>query len=492
MWKLRYWVYSIAVCGPLAATATAQNIKWIQSYDNLSASNRGWDEAFHIHVLADESCVLTGLSTSGGDSSGTFAYFAKLDNSGNLLSNSFYGDADPLTTYAGYELHPIDNETGFIFAGRTNANGYDQILLMRLDENLSPVWSQTIGSFPYEQGAFAVQRLGTDRFVLAGFRCDTAGTASDLYVALTDDTGWVTHEYELDSGSVDVGRSVKVDHINGGLIATGYLRRSNDMYDMVLVKLDDNLNEEWVKVHGGSGGDFGEDLKVVSDGYVICGAATRIDSGLTKLEAWLVKTDFDGNVVWEHDSGLSEVYHRTYAQSVIQQPNGSYVLVGTSQNEVDPALTFLDMYVAAVDANGNLLWHREFGGNRADYGYWIQPVDASDPDDSGFVICGTSFTWVEQDIDTSDVFAMRIGHDYICGDVNGEDDGPDISDLTALVDFLFNGISVPYPERANVDGSRNADGTCVATQVDISDLTYFVDFLFEAGPRPMCPWCETP
>jgi hypothetical protein len=60
----------------------------------------------------------------------------------------------------------------------------------------------------------------------------------------------------------------------------------------------------------------------------------------------------------------------------------------------------------------------------------------------------------------------------VCGDVNNDGAGPDISDLTRLVSFLFTGgVPPPVLWQANVDYS--SDGT-----IDISDVTLLVNHLF--------------
>jgi hypothetical protein len=69
---------------------------------------------------------------------------------------------------------------------------------------------------------------------------------------------------------------------------------------------------------------------------------------------------------------------------------------------------------------------------------------------------------------------------YICGDVNGDTSGPDISDLTYLVNYLFlSGPPPPVIDAANVDG--NPAGP------DIGDITYLVNYLFATGPALQCP-----
>ncbi|MFZ5981100.1 MAG: M4 family metallopeptidase [Candidatus Zixiibacteriota bacterium] len=69
---------------------------------------------------------------------------------------------------------------------------------------------------------------------------------------------------------------------------------------------------------------------------------------------------------------------------------------------------------------------------------------------------------------------------YVCGDVNNNGSEPDISDITALITYLYLGGSAPeYPEAANVNGSP--DGS-----VDITDITYLIRFIYMGGAPLMC------
>jgi hypothetical protein len=87
---------------------------------------------------------------------------------------------------------------------------------------------------------------------------------------------------------------------------------------------------------------------------------------------------------------------------------------------------------------------------------------------------------VEAAVDAVTVTTFDCVAPYICGDVNGDGVGPDIGDLSHLVDYLFFFGAEPVDMRAaNVDG--DAGGV-----VDISDLTHMVSRLFEQGPEPVC------
>ena len=67
---------------------------------------------------------------------------------------------------------------------------------------------------------------------------------------------------------------------------------------------------------------------------------------------------------------------------------------------------------------------------------------------------------------------------FLCGDISGDDDGPNIIDLTYMVDYIFRGGAAPAPF---ISGDVNCDSNS-----NILDLTYMVDYIFRGGPFPCC------
>ncbi|MBI5265766.1 MAG: hypothetical protein HY851_00900 [candidate division Zixibacteria bacterium] len=66
----------------------------------------------------------------------------------------------------------------------------------------------------------------------------------------------------------------------------------------------------------------------------------------------------------------------------------------------------------------------------------------------------------------------------LAGDVNNDGSGPDIADLTAMIDFLFIGGTVPpVLSQSDVDGSKG---------IDISDVTALISYMFMGGPKLTC------
>ncbi|MEA2031347.1 MAG: hypothetical protein U9N55_07120, partial [candidate division Zixibacteria bacterium] len=79
------------------------------------------------------------------------------------------------------------------------------------------------------------------------------------------------------------------------------------------------------------------------------------------------------------------------------------------------------------------------------------------------------------------VLPVTLGvQSFICGDVNGNGEEPNVSDITYLVTYLFNG-GPPPPVLAAAD----CDGVG-GDEVNVSDVTYLVTYLFNGGPPPIC------
>ncbi|MFH1374128.1 MAG: FG-GAP-like repeat-containing protein [bacterium] len=66
----------------------------------------------------------------------------------------------------------------------------------------------------------------------------------------------------------------------------------------------------------------------------------------------------------------------------------------------------------------------------------------------------------------------------LCGDVDGDGDGPIVSDIQYLVDYLFrSGAPPPVLETTDMDGFNG---------ISVSDLTCLIAYLFQGGPPPDC------
>jgi PKD repeat protein len=68
----------------------------------------------------------------------------------------------------------------------------------------------------------------------------------------------------------------------------------------------------------------------------------------------------------------------------------------------------------------------------------------------------------------------------ICGDVNGDGTGPNLADITHMIDFVYlGGEAPPNMKAANVNGSSGGI-------INLSDITYLISFVYLDGPDPTC------
>jgi hypothetical protein len=86
---------------------------------------------------------------------------------------------------------------------------------------------------------------------------------------------------------------------------------------------------------------------------------------------------------------------------------------------------------------------------------------------------------IEAAVDAVSITQYSCDSPYLCGDTDGSWDSVNISDLTYLVAYIFQGGPPPVTMGA---ADVNSSG-----QVDISDLTYIVDYMFHGGAAPNCP-----
>lgn len=120
----------------------------------------------------------------------------------------------------------------------------------------------------------------------------------------------------------------------------------------------------------------------------------------------------------------------------------------------------------------------------------VSVLDLSDPSHlSRLSVCKTPSGLFGIDHDGTYIYSaefygfevLAAAASYLPGDINGDDIGPDISDLVYLVSYMFSGGPLPPTmDAADVDGSCSGP--------DIADLVYLVSYMFSGGPAPVaCP-----
>ena len=151
-----------------------------------------------------------------------------------------------------------------------------------------------------------------------------------------------------------------------------------------------SIQEQWR--FGGSQYDSGRAMVEMADGGVaIVGHSQSIDGNVGQnqggSDVWVLRLDAEGNVLWYHTFGGSGY---ELANAVCQTEDGGVLVVGetnsTNGDILDP-LGGLDAWVLCLSASGELLWRHNFGGSLDDVGRSVVATD-----DGGFVVGGISLS----------------------------------------------------------------------------------------------------
>jgi WD40 repeat protein len=133
--------------------------------------------------------------------------------------------------------------------------------------------------------------------------------------------------------------------------------------------------------YGGPRNDRAFDVLVTGDGgSLIAGLAnnTRPSHRITPGEAWLIRTDARGAILWEKEYGGED--DATF-NSIVQAGRDEYVLLGEIAASYERDET--DLYLLKVDGQGNELWSRTFGGRGMDFGKMVRQTA-----DGGYILIG--------------------------------------------------------------------------------------------------------
>ena len=92
--------------------------------------------------------------------------------------------------------------------------------------------------------------------------------------------------------------------------------------------------------------------------------------GAGNTDAWLIKTDADGNRVWDKTFGGAK---DDTAHAVQQTRDGGFIIAGSKgsgagngdiswQIQTEGNIDFADTWLIKTDTDGNKVWERTFGG----------------------------------------------------------------------------------------------------------------------------------
>lgn len=184
---------------------------------------------------------------------------------------------------------------------------------------------------------------------------------------------------------------------DGGYIAGGYATSNNGDVtgahggnDCWIVKLDTAGTLVWQKTYGGTGHEgITSILELAEGGYIVSASSASSDGDVSDSngggDMWILKLDAVGNLLWEKSFGGTSSDN---SSNIRQTTDGGFVVAGTASSyngDVVGQHGNADAWVIKIDALGNLVWQNALGGNSLDFADDIQQTT-----DGGYIVCGTN------------------------------------------------------------------------------------------------------
>jgi hypothetical protein len=322
------------------------------------------------------------------------------------------------------------NDGGVLFVGNTDcySGGGDippsmhdttgsldgNVVIGKLDTNMNVSWVRVYGGNQYDGAVSAVQTADGGYAVLAytySVNGDVSGNhawkTADLWLIRTDANGYLLWQKCYGSAYDEHAISIALAPDNGFILMGDSYGMGGDVPahytgspfdpDWFVVKTDSDGNIQWTKTIGGSAEEYYRGAVLAADGgYYVIGSSISADHDCTDnswhpaagtgQDYYVFRLDAAGNIVWGKSYGGS-AFDIVY-DAIWDGRDNSIVINGLSYSDdylVNDNKGGADMLVLKIDKDGNIKWHASVGADKNEYG---TGVCASS---TGYVAYG--YTW---------------------------------------------------------------------------------------------------
>ncbi len=234
---------------------------------------------------------------------------SNLDYQGNILLNHFYGDS------------------GYYYTPRKMQYTYDNNIILNVEKGK---WTNPNDSLY-------------------------------IYILKMDITGNLIWSKQFTSGFVKTQGVQIIETLDHGFAIYGWTAVPNtDTVKCYLLKTDSLGNKEWEMQYGDSANLWynGFSLLQESDsGYVLLGNTSNYN-GLFWRNVNIIRTDKDGNKLWQQDYNPQQPLNAVHCEQIIKIKDGNYLLTGQTGTAFGGTANGL---LIKTDTLGNVIFQKEYG-----------------------------------------------------------------------------------------------------------------------------------
>ena len=286
---------------------------------------------------------------------------------------------------------------GFVLTGVTYSSGDGDVYLLKVDAGGDSLWSRTYGG-PAEDAGRYVSVCADGGYVIAGYTYSYGAGDADLFLIRTDAGGDTIWTRVYGGADYDEGACV-IQTDEGGFLAVGHAESWWIRSEAWIIKTDADGDSVWTRRFGEVNNTYAYEAVETTLGgqtYSVGGACRGL---YTSNNFYLIRMEEDGDTLW---TGAYGGTGWDDCHGLDRTDDLGFVLAGRTTSF--GALGW-DYYVVRADAGGDTIWHRIYGGSGYDYAYSVKETP-----DGGYIIVGETDSYGHGSVDA---YAVKV-------DANGD------------------------------------------------------------------------
>ena len=188
--------------------------------------------------------------------------------------------------------------------------------------------------------------------------------------------------WDVTAGGDEMDRAYDlVATAGGGYVLAGQVHSAGAGHgDAWLLKYDENGALVWEQTYGGAESDSAGGAVALPDGgFAFAGGNSSYSAGLSDL--WLVRTDAEGDMLWDKTFGTLQV---ETARALAHVPGTGFLIAAITHPDEE---SMQQLWLVKTDELGEMIWENIAGSGDGDEAFDILPLI-----DGGFVIAGRKMT----------------------------------------------------------------------------------------------------
>ncbi len=252
---------------------------------------------------------------------------------------------------------------GHIIVGSTDSYGAigDDLWIFQVDSKGAVTWNKHYGGAGNESG-FNVIGTSDGGYAVVGATTSYGAGEEDIWLIKTDSEGNMLWNQTY-GGIYDDEGWMLLQTSDGGYLIAGLTCTSEGIADAWLIKTDAQGNKLWDKTYGGAADDGVYGITKTSEGgYILAGFTNSTGAG--DYDAWLIKVDSSGTQQWAKTYGGADT---DVAYQAFETSETDYVVDGTTHSY---GAGNADVWLFMTDAMGGMMWNYTYGGPEDDSGWY--------------------------------------------------------------------------------------------------------------------------